>query len=70
VADVFGAFRSLDFGGARPTSATRAWPPPPNVTVICSLTWMCARPPRGPNEHANDAGYRVITRAFWRAIAG
>jgi lysophospholipase L1-like esterase len=70
VADVYGAFRSLDFGGVRPTSAAPAWPPPPNVTVICSLTWMCARPPRGPNEHANDAGYRVITRAFWRAIAG
>jgi len=30
---------------------------------------MCAQAPRGPNEHANDAGYRVIARAFWRAIA-
>jgi lysophospholipase L1-like esterase len=45
-------------------------PVPPNVAAICSLTWMCAQAPRGPNEHANDAGYRVIARAFWRAIAG
>jgi len=42
---------------------------PPNVAAICALTWMCAQAPRGPNEHANDAGYRVIARAFWRAIA-
>ena len=44
-------------------------PVPPNVAAICALTWMCARAPRGPNEHANDAGYRVIARAFLRAIA-
>jgi len=43
---------------------------PPNVAAICALTWMCAGAPRGPNEHANDAGYRVIARAFWRALAG
>ena len=69
VADVFAAFRSTDFGAGRP-NAGRASPVPPNVTVICSLTWMCAAPPRGPNEHANDAGYRIIARSFWRAIAG
>ncbi len=68
VADVFAAFRSTDFGAAGPRGAVRSGPVPPNVTVICSLTWMCAAPPRGPNEHANDAGYRVIARAFWRAI--
>lgn len=72
VADVFGAFRSADFasvtglaGSGRGARAT-----PVNVTVVCALTWMCANPPRGPNEHANDAGYRVIARAFWRAVAG
>jgi lysophospholipase L1-like esterase len=63
VADVFAAFKSTDFGRKRAGSVT-----PPNVTAICSLTWMCALPPRGPNEHANDAGYRVIAAAFWRAI--
>lgn len=60
VADVFDAFRSADF---RQVSAV-----PVNVSAVCALTWMCASPPRGPNEHANDAGYRVIARSFWRAI--
>src|SRR5215467_13897616 len=70
VADVFGAFRSNDFAGAiagpgrfRPMRIA-----PPNVAAICALTWMCAAAPRGPNEHANNAGYRLIARAFWRAI--
>lgn len=80
VANVFAAFRTEDFGnGARTANraaqadrAHRAGDAfvPPNVAAICALTWMCAHPPRGPNEHANDAGYRVIARAFWRAITG
>jgi len=70
VADVFSAFRSRDFGPGGPARASRAAGPPPNVKAICSLTWMCAAPPRGPNEHANDAGYRLIAHAFWRAITG
>jgi lysophospholipase L1-like esterase len=70
VADVFAAFRSTDFGPGGPAKASRAVKPPPNVTSICSLTWMCAASPRGPNEHANDAGYRVIARTFWRTITG
>jgi len=69
VADVFGAFRSADFGRAL-RHGLRAAITPPNVTAVCSLTWMCAAPPRGPNEHANNAGYRVIAGAFWRAIMG
>jgi lysophospholipase L1-like esterase len=70
VADVFSAFRSTDFGPGGPARASRAAEPPPNVKAICSLTWMCAGPPRGPNEHANSAGYRLIAHAFWRAITG
>jgi len=70
VADVFAAFRSTDFGPGGPAGASRAAKLPPNVRVICSLTWMCAASPRGPNEHATDAGYRVIARTFWRAITG
>jgi lysophospholipase L1-like esterase len=64
VADVFAAFRSADFG---PKNSGNL---PPNVRTVCSLTWMCAARPRGPNEHANDTGYRVIAAAFWRAITG
>lgn len=67
VANVFGAFRSTDFGGALRRGLSGKGTPP-NVRLVCSLTWMCARPPRGPNEHANDAGYGVIARSFWRAI--
>jgi hypothetical protein len=80
VANVFAAFRTEDFGNRARTAnpagqADRARGAgdafvPPNVAAICALTWMCAHPPRGPNEHANDAGYRVIARAFWRAITG
>jgi len=88
VANVFGAFRSSDFGARAKGIASQAGGTaqidgaggkahshssgsvPPNVAAICALTWMCARAPQGPNEHANDAGYRVIARAFWRAIAG
>jgi lysophospholipase L1-like esterase len=68
VANVFAAFRSTDFGPGGPARASRSRRTPPNVTAICALTWMCAASPRGPNEHANEAGYRVIARTFWRAI--
>ncbi|MHB1875258.1 MAG: SGNH/GDSL hydrolase family protein [Streptosporangiaceae bacterium] len=68
VADVFGAFASADFTGRVRLAGHRAVPP--NVADICSLTWMCAPAPRGPNVHATSAGYRVIARAFWRSITG
>jgi lysophospholipase L1-like esterase len=65
VADVSGAFSSGDFTSqvTRPALGTV----PRNVALICSWTWACAPPPRGPNEHANAAGYRVIASAFRRA---
>ena len=63
VANVFAAFNSGDFGKIKTTRL------PPNVREICALTWMCTPRPRGPNEHANSHGYRVIAAAFWRAIS-
>ncbi|HUZ51133.1 MAG TPA: SGNH/GDSL hydrolase family protein [Streptosporangiaceae bacterium] len=57
-----------DPAGPNPASTAGAGSVPPNVATICSLTWMCARAPRGPNEHPNNAGYRVIAQAYWRAI--
>ena len=60
VADVFGAFDTADFteqGGTGPR----------NVALLCQWTWACAAPPRGPNQHANQAGYQVIARAFLQA---
>ncbi|HKA96029.1 MAG TPA: SGNH/GDSL hydrolase family protein [Streptosporangiaceae bacterium] len=67
VADVFGAFHTSDFGQrvAVPGLGTL----PRNVAAICQWTWECAAPPRGPNQHANQAGYQVIARAFLLAGA-
>ena len=65
VANVFGAFDTSDFGNkmAVPGIGTV----PRNVALICRWTWECASPPRGPNQHANQAGYGVIARAFLTA---
>ena len=67
VANVFGLFATSDFGDqvAVPGVGTV----PRNVALICRWTWECAGPPRGPNQHANQAGYQVIARAF-RSAAG
>jgi lysophospholipase L1-like esterase len=62
VADVFGAFHTTDFG--RPVILGRFGKLPRNVAAICEWTWQCAPPPRGPNQHANEAGYGVIARTF------
>jgi lysophospholipase L1-like esterase len=61
VANVFGAFETADFTRPAGTSVPR------NVARLCQWTWECAAPPRGPNQHANQAGYRVIARAFLQA---
>jgi lysophospholipase L1-like esterase len=59
VADVFGAFHTSDFAVQGTT--------PRNVALLCQWTWACAAPPRGPNQHANQAGYQVIARTFLQA---
>ena len=65
VADVFGAFATADFG--HPTAVSGMGSMPRNVARICQWTWECAAPPRGPNQHANPAGYRVIASAVLKA---
>jgi len=35
-----------------------------NVQYECTLTWMCAPKPFGPNIHPNDAGYLAIAKAI------
>ena len=37
---------------------------PVNVNNICDFTYMCAPDPRGPDIHANDAGYSLIADTF------
>ena len=59
VANVFGAFDTADFAEQGTT--------PRNVALLCQWTWACAAPPRGPNQHANQAGYQVIARTFLQA---
>jgi lysophospholipase L1-like esterase len=66
VADVFGAFDTTDFG--HPVTVPGIGSLPRNVARICEWTWECAPPPRGPNQHANPAGYRVIADAFLKAL--
>jgi lysophospholipase L1-like esterase len=65
VADVFGAFATTDFGD--PLTVPGLGVLPRNVARICEWTWACAVPPRGPNQHPNPAGYRVIARAVLQA---
>jgi lysophospholipase L1-like esterase len=65
VANVFGAFQTSDFSGH--VTVPGVGTVPRNVALICQWTWECASPPRGPNQHANQAGYGAIARAFLSA---
>jgi hypothetical protein len=65
VANVFSAFDTADFGN--PVSVPGVGSVPRNVARICEWTWECTAAPRGPNQHANLAGYRVIAGAIIRA---
>ena len=65
VANVFGAFETSNFGD--PVTVPGVGSVPRNVARICQWTWACAPPPRGPNQHANAAGYRVIADAILAA---
>jgi lysophospholipase L1-like esterase len=60
VANVFGAFQTSDF-------ADHGTNLPRNVTLLCQWTWECAAAPRGPNQHANQAGYKIIAKEFLQA---
>ncbi|HMD47111.1 MAG TPA: SGNH/GDSL hydrolase family protein [Acidimicrobiales bacterium] len=63
VADVQDAFETTNFTPQpAPTSL------PINVQLICGWTWMCTAPPRGPNIHADRAGYSAIATAFETTI--
>jgi lysophospholipase L1-like esterase len=65
VADVFGAFDTTDFGDQSKVPGLGTVPR--NVALICQWTWECTAPPRGPNQHANQAGYGIMAGAFLRA---
>jgi lysophospholipase L1-like esterase len=42
---------------------------PAEVARTCSLTWMCAAAPLGPNSHPNDDGYSVVSDALATALS-
>jgi lysophospholipase L1-like esterase len=65
VANVFDAFDTGEFGDE--VTLPGIGRVPRNVALLCRWTWECAAPPRGPNQHANEAGYGVIARAFGQA---
>ncbi len=65
LADVFSAFDTADFGDQ--VTLPGIGVVPRNVALVCQWTWECAAPPRGPNQHANEAGYGVMARTFLRA---
>ena len=65
VADVFSAFDTSNFGDQ--VTVPGIGTVPRNVALICRWTWACAAPPRGPDQHANQAGYQVIAQTFQRA---
>jgi lysophospholipase L1-like esterase len=62
VADVAAAYHTADFTGVR--AVPRLGRLPRNVAAVCAWTFICDRPPRGPNKHPDTAGYAVIARAF------
>jgi lysophospholipase L1-like esterase len=65
IAEVASAYGSTDF--AHQAKGTGPGLLPRNVAAVCAWSWICAAPPRGPNEHPNTAGYAVIARAFLAA---
>ncbi|HZR51074.1 MAG TPA: SGNH/GDSL hydrolase family protein [Streptosporangiaceae bacterium] len=65
VANVFGAFDTTNFGDQQDVPGVGMVPK--NVALICKWTWECTAPPRGPNQHANPAGYQVMATAILKA---
>jgi lysophospholipase L1-like esterase len=69
VADVATAFGTYVPFSTTATIAPYPYGPVPiAVANICQWTWMCAPAPRGPNIHANAAGYREIASVFKKAL--
>jgi hypothetical protein len=66
MADISGAF---DLPDTNPVDVPGLGVVPTNVARVCSLTWMCAAQPLGPNTHPNDDGYRVESNALAAALS-
>jgi lysophospholipase L1-like esterase len=67
VADVSEEFATNDLGSRVRVAGLGVVPR--SVARICALTWACAPPPVGFDDHANARGYRVIAQAVLEALA-
>ncbi|HEY6471367.1 MAG TPA: SGNH/GDSL hydrolase family protein [Acidimicrobiales bacterium] len=61
--------RAFDLQDTSPVDVPGLGVVPTDVARVCSLTWMCAAPPLGPNTHPNDDGYRVESNALAAALS-
>jgi hypothetical protein len=61
VAKVPGLFQT---GNPKPVQMKGVGTVPENVAMVCQLTWMCKAKPWGPDDHPNNAGYRLIAVAI------
>ncbi len=64
-ADVAGAFDTYDTTDMVSFNGQMV---PVDVARLCSWTWNCTAPPRGPNIHANKTGYSKIAGAFEKVV--
>lgn len=62
VADVFTSFDTTDMTHTMIVPGIGKLPR--DVALICKRTWECVKPPVGPNEHCNKAGYGAIAATF------
>jgi lysophospholipase L1-like esterase len=65
-ADVFSKFKSGDL--ADKTTLPGHGSVPVAIALVCKWTWMCAAPPEGGDDHANNEGYGAIAAAIYAVL--
>jgi lysophospholipase L1-like esterase len=66
VADAFTSFDTTDM--TKIVTVPGIGKVPWDVALICRRTYECAKPPVGPNEHANAVGYGALSTTFQAAL--
>jgi hypothetical protein len=61
IANVPGAYKSFN---TTPISLPGVGTVPTNVAEACAYTWFCTGYPYGPDDHPNNAGYKVIAQTI------
>ena len=65
IADTFNAFKTTQ---TTQTTTVNSQAIPVAVAQICAYTFMCQRPPVGPDIHPNDAGYASIATTIAKTL--